>query len=63
MTKLNLKENPFQILTPEDMEADDVRDLFVNPFTDSNKIFWAGTRNVERATRLRKEHDFSLHAS
>ncbi len=38
MTKLDLQRNPFKVFTPEDMEASDVHALFVDPFTDSNKI-------------------------
>lgn len=38
MATLDLKENPFRVFTPEDMEAPDVAELFVNPFTDFNKI-------------------------
>src|SRR4051794_18022658 len=38
MTTLNLTENPFKVLTPEDMDAKDVHALFVDPFTDFNKI-------------------------
>lgn len=37
MTALNLAENPFRVFTPEDMEATDVAELFVNP-PDANKI-------------------------
>ena len=42
MASLDLTENPFRVLTPEDMEAVDVTDLFVNPFTDFNKIIGPG---------------------
>ncbi len=35
---LNLADNPFKVFTPEDMEATDVFALFVDPFTDFNKI-------------------------
>ena len=35
---LDLTDNPFRVFTPEDMEAADVAELFVNPFTDFNKI-------------------------
>jgi hypothetical protein len=38
MTKLSLAENPFKVFTPEDMDAEDVHSLFVDPFTDFNKI-------------------------
>ena len=38
MTTLNLAENPFKVLTPEDMDARDVNALFVDPFTDFAKI-------------------------
>lgn len=38
MTSLNLAQNPFKVFTPEDMEAADVHALFVDPFTDFNKI-------------------------
>ena len=31
MTSLDLSENPFKVFTPEDMEATDVAELFVNP--------------------------------
>ena len=33
-----LRNNPFKVFTPEDMEAADVHALFVRPFTDFNKI-------------------------
>ena len=38
MTTINLAENPFKVFTPEDMDASDVFALFVDPFTDFNKI-------------------------
>ena len=38
MATLDLTDNPFRVFTPEDMEAADVAELFVNPFTDFNKI-------------------------
>ena len=38
MTNEFLKNNPFKVFTPEDMEATDVHALFVHPFTDYNKI-------------------------
>jgi len=38
MTTLNLSKNPFKHLTPEAMDAADVFALFVDPFTDSNKV-------------------------
>ena len=38
MTNEFLKNNPFKVFTPEDMEASDVHALFVHPFTDFNKI-------------------------
>ena len=38
MKTQNFKENPFKVFTPENMPASDVNDLFVDPFTDFNKI-------------------------
>lgn len=38
MRQLKLSANPFKVFTPEDMDADDVNALFVDPFTDFNKI-------------------------
>lgn len=38
MTTLDLTENPFKVLTPENMDARDVHALFVDPFTDFAKI-------------------------
>lgn len=38
MTQTRTVENPFKVFTPEDMDADDVHALFVDPFTDFNKI-------------------------
>ena len=42
MTNLHLQNNPFKVFTPEDMDADDAHALFVNPFTDFNKICATG---------------------
>ncbi len=38
MRNLDLNINPFKVFTPEDMDANDVHNLFVNPFTDFNKV-------------------------
>lgn len=38
MASLHLKNNPFKVFTPEDMDAKDAHALFVDPFTDFNKI-------------------------
>ena len=38
MANLHLQNNPFKVFTPEDMDANDVYALFVDPFTDFNKI-------------------------
>lgn len=38
MATLDLTDDPFRVFTPENMEAADVAKLFVNPFTDFNKI-------------------------
>lgn len=38
MDQTDLKENPFKVFTPEDMDAKDVYALFVDPFTDFAKI-------------------------
>ena len=38
MTTIDLADNPFKVLTPEDMDAEDVTALFVDPFTDFVKI-------------------------
>lgn len=38
MTDIKLQNNPFKVFTPESMDADDVHALFVDPFTDFNKI-------------------------
>ena len=42
MATLDLTGNPFRVLTPEDMDASDVADLFVDPFTDFTKIVGPG---------------------
>ena len=41
MTSLNLLENPFKVFTPEDMDAADVAELFVNP-PDAAKLHGLG---------------------
>jgi hypothetical protein len=38
MTAISLTDNPFKVLTPEDMDAADVQALFVDVFTDFYKI-------------------------
>ena len=38
MAGLDLQNNPFRVFTPENMDASDVNALFVDPFTDFNKI-------------------------
>ena len=42
MANLHLQNNPFKVFTPEDMDANDVHALFVDPFTDFNKIRESG---------------------
>ena len=42
MAQLDLTDNPFRVLTPEDMDASDVAELFVHPFTDFTKIVGPG---------------------
>ena len=42
VSALDLKSNPFRVFTPENMNANDVNALFVDPFTDFNKIREAG---------------------
>ena len=42
MATLDLTDNPFRVFTPEAMEATDVAELFVYPFTDFNKINGGG---------------------
>ena len=42
MATLDLTDNPFRVLTPEDMDASDVAELFVDPFTDFAKIAGPG---------------------
>ena len=46
MAKLDLKNNPFRVFTPENMDASDVNALFVDPFTDFNKIREVGNTMV-----------------
>ena len=42
MSKNFLQNNPFKVFTPEDMDANDVHALFVQPFTDFSKIHEPG---------------------
>ena len=42
MTSMTLRDNPFKVLTPEDMDAADVQALFVDVFTDFYKIVEQG---------------------